>query len=120
MFYSKNRQEFLPYEFDLKTTEDHAPLMVPGDAFLLELAAFLWDQGLENVLGLCRRSSTGDRWLESVSTDGKGTLATRISREITAQDGVLTEWEFVVDENGAHIKATRACQDTESGGHVRK
>ncbi|KAK6421570.1 hypothetical protein LTR95_016792 [Oleoguttula sp. CCFEE 5521] len=118
MFLSHARGRFHPVEFEVPShigVEDF-----PGDTFLLDLADFLWDRQLQEILGFCRVSPADDPWIETLLSDEGDTIATRCRRSISALDGTITQWGFLLDEGGGiWMKSLRACKESESGGHVR-
>lgn len=118
LFYCRNKEEFLPYEYNARNEGAHLPL--PTEQFLKELAEFLYEHSLDRILGLSRHSPSGAKWVETSSLDGQETVAHRQFNPLADADGIVTEWEFVVKNEGATAQAIRACEDTEGGGHMRK
>lgn len=118
-FLSQTPDNFLPFEYALSLTQAEAEHL-PGKHFLTELGNFLWDKHLQNVFGLCRASPAGDPWIERLLSEDGDTIATRVSRSISSRDGTITQWGFLREiEGGVRIRALKACQESESGGHVR-
>ena len=118
MFLSHARGKFHPVEFEVPSRGEIETF--PSDAFLLDLAEFLWDRQLQEVLGFCRASPADDAWIEELLCDKGNTIATRCRRCIGTQDGTITQWGFLCDDGGEiWIKSLRACKESESGGHVR-
>ena len=117
VFFTSSREEFLPLEYEvLPVPNDYT---VPTDVFLSELAAFLWDNELNTVLGLTRIAPSESPWVEFLSSDERRTIATRSFRELNSWDGVITEWAFVPKDNKICIKAMKGCRELEGGGHVK-
>lgn len=106
--------EFAPYEFS------STPIPMPDEAFLREVAVYLRQCNLCEVVAVSHLDHFGQIWLESLAVDRQGTVAivTQAGQELVGDDYVLTEWAIVQGDNGAQLMGTRACSDKESG-HTR-
>lgn len=118
MFLSHARDDFAPFEYESPSRADAT--LLPSKPFLQELGAFLWDERLHKILGLCRVSPDDDPWIEKLLSDNGDTIARRTRGSLSSSDGTITQWAFIGNKDGdVKIKALRACKESESGGHVR-
>lgn len=87
------------------------------DAFLSELGSTLVELGLDSVLGLSWASPTSGPWIESLRTDGPGTIARRLSKEWRVGSSIVTAWAFLTLNGKPVVTPAMECEQTRSGVH---
>ena len=110
--YHLDAHTFRPFEFS------SLPTPIPGSDFLSELEAFLRNHNLGHIVGVCHVSPSELPWSEKLSSDGKGTIATRLPRQIEHEDCITTEWIYRESGDGLMVVAYKDCI-TKEAGHVR-
>ena len=113
--YCDATMDFLPYEFSTVS------LPVPDKVFLAELAAFLHQCNLYDLIAITHVDSRQQLWMERMSQDGTGTIATAVSGDQVVSDKnyMVTEWAVIQDDAEIEITAVKACDDKEPA-HTRK
>lgn len=113
--YRREYAEFWPVEFE--EAQDCQGYDPPSDAFLSELGSTLVELGLDSVLGLSWASPTSGPWIESLRTDGPGTIARRLSKDLGVGSSIVTAWAFLKLNGEPVVTPAMECEQTRSGVH---
>lgn len=111
--YSLVARKAVPVEFS------HTQTVAPKGQFLLELASFLADRELDDVIGLSTLSPGTACWTEYNLEQGTGTTAS--PHDFLLQGEVVpTEWRCVETEGVVKVIAMKICVEPKSGGHIKE
>jgi hypothetical protein len=106
--------DFLPYEFS------SVSIPVPDKAFLSELASFLRQYNLYETIAIAHVDNRQQLWMERISQDGTGTIATAVSGDqvVLDENYTVTEWAVIQNDIETKVTAIKGCDDKEVG-HTR-
>lgn len=111
--YSLVARKTIPVEFS------HTQTAAPKEQFLLELATFLADRELDDVIGLTTLSPGTSCWTEYNLEQGTGTTAS--PQEFSVEGDVIpTEWRCIEREGVVKVITMKTCVEPKSGGHIKE
>ena len=91
-FYLNSARSFQAFEYHYADDDS-----VPTEDFLEDLRSFLYAHQLHDVIALTRAPPGRQQWVESLLSDGRGTVARRyipVKDDFCSATGTITEWTF--------------------------